>query len=215
MAETPIVDVDVALSVGALDLRVRFTTAARRIAIVGPSGAGKSMLLRILAGLEPATGRLSCRGQVWLDSEAGIRMPPWERKLGWVPQDARLFPHQSIRENLGFGGAAPAAITAMAERLGVAHLLDRMPRHLSGGEAQRVALGRALLAKPRLLLLDEPFASLDRKRRETVSAMLRSLLDESDVPLVLVSHDDRDVAMCDEIFEMADGVLGKSGGREV
>jgi molybdate transport system ATP-binding protein len=183
-------------------------TRALRIAVVGPSGAGKTTFLRILAGLEPATGRIAVRGVTWLDGERRVRLPPWRRGAAWVPQEARLFPHRSARSNLAFGGATDEDVAAVAGRLGIEGLLDRMPRHLSGGECQRVALGRALLSHPRLLLLDEPFSALDRRRRDALSALLRELSVERDLPMVLVSHDERDVAaLAEEVFEIADGCL--------
>lgn len=210
MAAEPVLGVDVALQVGALRLRSRLSTSADRIAVVGPSGAGKSTLLRILAGLEPRVGgTVAFRGERWLDSTAGIAVPPHARRVGWVPQDVRLFPHRSVLDNLRFAGAPAAAAVSLARRFGVADLLDRRPRHLSGGEAQRVALARALLARPRLLLLDEPFAALDRTRRAAVSAALCDVVSEAGLALVLVSHDERDVSsIAEEVFEMADGRLG-------
>jgi molybdate transport system ATP-binding protein len=202
-------DLDVSLDLGALKLRATLATGARRIAIVGPSGAGKSTLLRVLAGLERRTaGRIACGGECWLDRRAGIFVPPHRRRAGWVPQDARLFPHRTVAENLRFTGASLKDATALAASFGVDHLLDRRPRHLSGGEAQRVALARALLSQPRLLLLDEPFAALDRARRERVSGVLKEVAAASDIIVVLVTHDEREVSsLAEEVFEMSEGRL--------
>lgn len=179
------------------------------MAIVGPSGAGKSTLLRVLAGLERrCSGRISYRGERWLDRRAGVFVPPYRRRVGWVPQDARLFPHRSVAENLRFAGASLAEATVLAGSFGVDHLLDRRPRHLSGGEAQRVALARALLSRPRLLLLDEPFAALDRARRERVSGVLREMAAASNTTVILVTHDEREVSsLAEEVFEMSEGRL--------
>lgn len=125
--------VDVPL--GARTLGVRLETRSSTVAIVGPSGAGKSTLLRVLAGLEArARGRLEVNGEKWLDSEAGIELPPWERGVGWVPQEASLFPHLSVRDNLAYAGAASDAVRETADLLEVSDLIDRRPRRLSGGE---------------------------------------------------------------------------------
>ncbi|KPF73738.1 hypothetical protein IP88_08770 [alpha proteobacterium AAP81b] len=170
---------------------IAFATDAARVALVGPSGCGKTSTLLAIAGLErPAAGRIVVGGRVLFDSHAGIDLPPRERRLGVLFQDGRLFPHLTVAGNLGYAGAAPAGVTAMAEALGVAPLLSRWPRHLSGGEARRVALGRALLAhggKPAALLLDEPLAHLDPER----SAALLALIDRAaaDLPLLYVTHD--------------------------
>jgi molybdate transport system ATP-binding protein len=204
----PILDCDVTLGLGAFALQAALRTSARRMAIVGPSGSGKSTLLRVLAGLERgARGHVRFDGVAWHE-DARTLVPPHRRRVGWVPQDVRLFPHRTVLQNLAFGGAPCEDAVRLATRLGVAALLDRRPRHLSGGEAQRVALARALLANPRLLLLDEPFAALDRARRADVAELLREWLAASQATLVLVSHDERDVALlADEVFEMSEGVL--------
>ncbi len=209
MATDLVFDADVALDVGALALRASLATSSRRIAVVGPSGAGKSTLLRMLAGLEPrCRGRISFEGECWLKTASGTVVPAHRRHVGWVPQDVRLFPHRSVLENLRFAGSTAAQARELAVRLGVDGLLDRRPRHLSGGEAQRVAIARALLARPKLLLLDEPFAALDRARRVDLATVLRELLGRDHVASVLVSHDERDVALlADEVFEMSAGCL--------
>lgn len=204
-------DMDVGATLGALTLRARLRTNATRLAIVGPSGAGKSTLLRVLAGLERrATGHIQFRGKTWLGDEGRTWLQPWQRRAAWVPQDARLFPHLDVRRNLMFARAEDAGqeLPALAAQLGIERLLDRMPRHLSGGEAQRVSLGRALLARPGLLLLDEPFAALDRPRRAELAGLLRELADERDFAFVLVAHDERDVAsLAGELCEMREGEL--------
>ena len=159
--------VQVRVPLDTIELDVDWRPASDHVAILGPSGSGKSTLLRALAGLEPnAKGHVSFGDEVWLDSNAGIYTPAWERRVGWVPQDALLFPHLSLRENLAYAGAGPSEVESMAESLLLSDLLDRRPRFLSGGERQRVALGRALLSAPRMLLLDEPFSALDRVERD-------------------------------------------------
>jgi molybdate transport system ATP-binding protein len=129
-----------------------------------------------------------------MDTEAGVCMPPWERGVGWVPQDHLLFPHLRVRENLAYGGADPVEVEEVAGRLMVDHLLERRPRRLSGGEQQRVALGRALLRRPRVLLLDEPFSALDRPLRGRVGEEIRRYAQEREIPVLLVSHDEADAA---------------------
>ncbi len=190
----PTLDVAVRATLGALELDVELRTRARAVAVVGPSGCGKSTLLRVLAGVESrARGTVRFRGETWQD-EDGPPVPPWQRQVGWVPQSSVLFPHLTVGQNLAYAGVAADEVREVASLLGVASLLDRRPRKLSGGEQQRVALGRALLSRPRLLLLDEPFAALDRPRRAEIAALVVRLSAERDVPLVLVSHDEEDVA---------------------
>jgi molybdate transport system ATP-binding protein len=202
-------DLGVALDLGPTHLDLRLASGARTIALVGPSGAGKSSCLRVLAGVERrGVGRLVVNGAVWQDSAARRFVPPWLRRVGWVPQDAALFPHCSVRENLAWTGPDADALAQIAALLEIAPLLDRRPRNLSGGERQRVALGRALLARPDLLLLDEPFAALDRPLRRRVATAVASLCRERALPLVFVSHDDADVtSLAEEIWSLGDGRL--------
>ncbi len=188
--EDKLLEVRVRLPLDAIELDVEWSTSSSAVAIVGPSGSGKSTLLRVLAGLEPsASGVVRFRDEVWLDSNAGLAVAAWKRRVGWVPQEALLFPHLSVRENLAYAGAGAADVEGMAEMLSLADLLDRRPRFLSGGERQRVAVGRALLSRPRLLLLDEPFSALDRPLRREVATRVRAFMRDTGTPLVLVSHD--------------------------
>ena len=164
-------------------------TDARHLAIRGRSGIGKSRLLRIVAGLLDATGRLRVGARIFFDDET--RLPPNARRAALVPQDAVLFPHLDVRGNLGFAkGVEASAIEEVAAWLELTELLARAPRHLSGGEKQRVALGRALLSQPELLLLDEPFTALDRPLRARIAKELHERCAASDIATLVVSHDD-------------------------
>ena len=202
--------VEVPLTTRTLTLAIN--TRCRTVAIVGPSGAGKSTLLRVLAGVEKrASGSLTMDGGVWLDSVAGTVVPPWDRHVGWVPQEAQLFPHLTVRENLQYAGAPDAEVEQTAELVDAASLLDRRPRRLSGGERQRVALARALLASPCILLLDEPFSALDRPRRVQLATDVRRWSEKNDVPLVLVSHDEQDTEiLADEHWHLNDGIFSRT-----
>lgn len=192
-------------------LDAELDTPALSVAITGASGSGKTTLLRVLAGLEKAAyGFLEVRGRRWLDTGQGVFMPPWQRRVGWVPQDALLFPHLSVRENLEYGAARASdgpAFDEVVQLLEIHSLLTRGVRHLSGGERQRAALGRALLSDPQLLLLDEPFSALDRPLRKRVARGLRELRERHPIPILLVSHDR------DDARELADEAYVLAGGR--
>ena len=187
------------------------------VALFGRSGCGKTTLVNLLAGLLPAQqGRLCVDGEVWLDTAAGINLPAEQRRVGYVFQESRLFPHYSVRGNLLYGARRrPAAVGAEAQfaevvdLLGLAPLLTRRPASLSGGEKQRVALGRALLAQPRLLLLDEPLSSLDTARREDVLPYLERLRDQLRIPMIFVSH------QFDEVLRLATEVIVLDAGKRV
>jgi molybdate transport system ATP-binding protein len=159
--------------------------------LFGPSGAGKTSILDMVAGLlKPDTGHVRVGGETLFDAATGTDIVPERRRAGYVFQDARLFPHLSVRANLLYGaGGDPSALDDLAARFDIAHLLDRWPRSLSGGEARRVAIGRALLARPHFLLLDEPLSSLDRARREEVMRVIERLRDEAALPILMVTHD--------------------------
>jgi molybdate transport system ATP-binding protein len=201
--------IDVQVKLGELGLHLEVETSSRTVAVVGPSGAGKSTLLRVLAGVERrARGRVSFDGRSWLDSKAGQRVEPWGRRVGWVPQDASLFPHLSVRENLAYAGLGLDRLAEVADLLEVTPLLERRPRRLSGGERQRVAVGRALLSDPALLLLDEPFSALDRPLRVKLARLLRGWAEARRLPLVLVSHDHQDTEiLAAEQWRLSEGVL--------
>jgi len=173
------------------DTQVSLTLEAGEGATVlfGPSGVGKSSVLNMIAGLlRPDRGRIAVDGETLFGN--GVNVPPERRKAGYVFQEARLFPHMRVRANLLYG------VRGTAERfediigfLGIGHLLDRWPRTLSGGEAQRVAIGRALLSQPRFLLLDEPLSSLDRARREEIMLAIEHVRDVLKLPILMVTHD--------------------------
>jgi molybdate transport system ATP-binding protein len=188
-------EIDISRQLGDRRIAVRISAGAGLTALVGPSGAGKSSTLNMIAGLlRPDRGQIRVGDQVLFDSAAGIDLPPEQRQAGYVFQEARLFPHFRVRANLLYGArfADPArqimALDEVIAFLGIAHLLDRWPRHLSGGEAQRVAIGRALLAAPRFLLLDEPLSALDAPRREDIIQVIARLRDETQLPILFVSH---------------------------
>ncbi len=200
-------------------LEVDVVLAARMTAIFGPSGSGKTSLLELVAGLRrPTAGRVVVDGEVLGDASTRAFTPPEHRAIGYVPQDGALFPHLSVRANLlyGFkpGASRPAGLTFehVTEVLEIAALADRSPATLSAGEKQRVALGRALLAAPRLLLLDEPLASLDLPLRERLLPYLLRVRDEFALPMLYVTHSaDEVVALCREALVLERGRIVRKG----
>jgi molybdate transport system ATP-binding protein len=182
-------EVDVQVGQGEFMLHVRDQAEVQVLGLAGPSGAGKTTLLEALAGLRPATGVIRVGGRTLLDSAAGIVVPPRHRRVGYVPQDALLFPHLTVRQNLDYGAKSAGRVDAVAEMLEVANLLDRPTRGLSGGERQRVALGRALAAEPELLLLDEPLGALDPARRDRILPYVLRARQALGVAMVWVTHD--------------------------
>lgn len=183
-------------------LTARFSSAPGLTALFGRSGSGKSTLVDIIGGLiRPTRGRVAVDGQVLVDTDRGLFIPKHRRRIGYVFQDSRLFPHLSVRNNLLYGhwfarneGGGSSDLASVVELLGIGALLDRQPDSLSGGEKQRVAIGRALLAHPRLLLMDEPLASLDEPRRAEILPYIERLRDQAGVPIVYVSHSVAEVA---------------------
>jgi len=201
-------EVDIARRLGDRVISARFTADEGITALFGPSGIGKSSILTMIAGLlRPDSGRISVGGEVLFDALAGIDLPPERRRLGYVFQDGRLFPHRRVRANLLYGhDLAPPEERWMtpeeaADFLGIGHLLDRWPRSLSGGEAQRVAIGRALLSAPRFLLMDEPLSSLDLPRRDEIMTVIERIARDLKLPILYVSHDRQ------EIDRLADTVI--------
>jgi molybdate transport system ATP-binding protein len=190
----------------------------RVLAVVGPSGAGKTALLNCLAGLHrPLSGRIAIGGRVLFDGNAGIDLLPEARGAGYVFQDMRLFPHLTVARNLAYGARGEKLdgwpdLDEVSELLGLATLMERRPATLSGGEARRVAIGRALLARPAFLLLDEPLASLDAARSERIIDAIERMIALVAVPTVLVSHDAREVArLADRIVTLIDTPLAIEG----
>jgi molybdate transport system ATP-binding protein len=188
-------EVDVVHRLGAFTLDARFTSEGRLTVLFGRSGAGKTSLVNAVAGLvRPERGHVIVDGQVLFDHAAGIWLPPHRRRIGYVFQEGRLFPHLTVRQNLLYGrwfapkGARQGSVDQVVALLGLERLLHRRPGRLSGGEKQRVALGRALLASPRLLLMDEPLASLDAARKEEILPYIERLRDEYGIPIVYVTH---------------------------
>jgi molybdate transport system ATP-binding protein len=197
-----------------LDLDIGFRSEARTLALFGDSGAGKTSVLNAIAGLlTPQSGRIAIDGHVLLDTAAGVRVPVSERRIGYVFQDGRLFPHLSVRHNLLYGAVRDDGrrreFDAIVDLLGLGALLERRPRTLSGGERQRVAVGRALLAHPRALLLDEPLTGLHAEARQQVLDYLLRLKRELRVFTVLVTHH------ADEVGALADEVVRLRAGRVV
>ncbi|TQM06690.1 molybdate transport system ATP-binding protein [Pseudoxanthomonas sp. 3HH-4] len=197
---------DIELRRGNFQRRIHIDDDARVIALVGPSGAGKTSVLNAIAGLlTPVAGRIDVDGHCLFDSARHVDVPVHRRRVGYVFQDARLFPHLDVRRNLQYGrhggqGAPQFGFDTVVDLLGIAPLLARRTRNLSGGEAQRVAIGRALLSQPSLLLFDEPLSALDQARREELIPYLQRVRDEIRLPIVYVSHHP------DEVRRVADSV---------
>ena len=204
-------EVDLTLQRGAFRLAASFSAPTPGVtALFGRSGCGKTTLVNLIAGLiRDGEGRIALDGEHWLDSARGVRVPAEQRRIGYVFQDARLFPHYSVRGNLLYGARElpRGHFDDVVALLGLDALLSRRPGGLSGGERQRVALGRALLRQPRLLLLDEPLASLDQSRREEVLPFLERLRDHYAIPMIFVSH------QFDEVLRLATHLVVLDGGQ--
>ncbi|MFT5679477.1 MAG: molybdate transport system ATP-binding protein [Myxococcota bacterium] len=204
---------DVSAQIGTLPLSVALSGGDAPLLVIGENGAGKTTLLRILAGAMSAKGRIVVGERTLLDTDAGICLPPQERRVGYVPQGYGLFPHLSARDNVAFGLTGPhrrPRAEAMLESMGLVGLADRRPRQLSGGQQQRVALARALITQPRLLLLDEPLAALDVGSRRRMRSVLADHL--VGIPSIVVTHDARDVrALGGSVVVLSEGVVVQSG----
>ena len=210
--------VDVSLRREGFALEVAFTAGAGLTALFGRSGSGKTTVIDLIAGLShPQRGRIAIDGTVLLDTERGIRVPVHRRRIGCVFQEARLMPHLSVRQNLRFGryfsrGTDGPSLDAVADLLGIRPLLERRPAGLSGGERQRVAIGRALLARPRLLLMDEPLSALDEARKREILPYIERLRDEAGLPIVYVSHSVAEVArLASTVVVLEAGRVAASG----
>ncbi len=183
-------DVDVTVRRGRSVVGAAFQAGGGSTVLVGASGAGKTSVLMMIAGLlRPDRGHVRAGVRTLFDAAGRIDVPPEQRRAGVVFQEPRLFPHLSVRRNLLYGARDASGLAEVAATLDIAGLLDRWPRTLSGGEARRVAIGRALLSGPDFLLLDEPLASLDRARREEAMRAIERVRDEVRLPMLIVTHD--------------------------
>lgn len=213
------IEVEIRHRLGAFALDARFTSEGRLTALFGRSGSGKTSLVNVIAGLiRPDWARISVNGDILVDTACRVFVPKHRRRIGYVFQEGRLFPHLTVRQNLLYGRwFAPEArrygsLDGVVELLGIGHLLGRRPGLLSGGEKQRVAIGRALLASPRLLLMDEPLAALDETRKTEILPYLERLRDEAKVPIVYVSHAIAEVArLATVMVVMSEGGIAASG----
>lgn len=213
------ISVDIRCRVGDFPLDVQFRGEGGVTALFGRSGAGKSSVVNAIAGLlRPETGRIVIGDDVLFDAERGIDVAVHKRRIGCVFQDARLFPHLTVRQNLTYGARfskgrdGAVDFDRIVDLLGISAILDRGPQNLSGGEKSRVALGRAFLSRPRLLLMDEPFAALDDQRKAELLPYLERLRDEFGIPIVYVSHAMAEVArLADTLVLMADGRVTRFG----
>ncbi len=215
--------VDVEKQLGEFALKARFEAPGGATALFGPSGAGKTSVINMIAGLmRPDRGRIALDGDTLFDARARIDVPAWRRRIGTVFQEGRLFPHLSVKNNLDYGrwasghAADQQEFAHAVELLDIGPLLERRPGRLSGGERQRVAIGRALLMRPRLLLLDEPLASLDAARKGEILPYLERLRDEARVPMLYVSHNSDEVRrLATRVVTMQDGRVTAAGGVEL
>jgi molybdate transport system ATP-binding protein len=206
------ITLDLALRQGDFALDVHERLASDALALVGPSGAGKTSLLEAIAGLRrPASGEIAIGGRVLFSSARGLDVPARDRRMGYVPQDALLFPHMNVRRNILYGavGDDPRALARVLEVLEIGSLVERRIDRLSGGERQRVALARALMARPSLLLLDEPLAALDPSLRWRIVPYLQRVRAELGLPMIVVSHD------VELVRAVADFTIELEGGRVV
>jgi molybdate transport system ATP-binding protein len=214
--------VNVEKRLGAFSIAAKFEVPEGVTALFGPSGSGKTSIVNMVAGLlTPDRGRISVNGTLLFDSAGGFSQPPHHRHIGYVFQDGRLFPHMTVAQNLDYGRRMyrlpqdEAAHARIVDMLDIAHLLGRRPGKLSGGERQRVAIGRALLLRPRLLLLDEPLASLDAVRKREIFPYLLRLREEA-VPMIYVSHHAAEVKrIATTIVRIEQGRVIGIGGAEL
>jgi molybdate transport system ATP-binding protein len=204
-------ELDIGLPLRSFRLELSLALGRETFGLVGPSGAGKTTVLRAVAGLaRPERGRVVLDGEVLFDAEAGIALPPEERRVGYVFQDYALFPHMTVAQNVAYGSRNGTG--ELLERFRIAHLAAARPGELSGGERQRVGLARALARDPGVLLLDEPLSALDPHTRAALRLELKELLDELDLPVLLVTHDFHDAAvLAERVAALADGRVRQIG----
>lgn len=215
--------VNVTKQLGEFTLDVSFESTSRVTGLFGASGSGKTSLVNTIAGLLQADrGKIALNSEILDDSAAQIHIPPHKRRIGYVFQDARLFPHRSVAQNLDYGRRMNGLAFDVSHQERIVSLLDigallaRRPAQLSGGERQRVALGRALLSKPRLLLLDEPLGSLDHDRKAEILPYLVRLRDEESIPMVYVSHDAEEMRrLAGQIVMLKRGRVTAIGGTDI
>ena len=223
MSKQAMLSVDIEKRLGEFNIAAKFETSGGVTALFGPSGSGKTSIVNMIAGLvTPDRGRITLDDNVLFDSATRIDVPVHRRRIGYVFQEGRLFPHLSVAQNLDYGRrmsglpADPTGRERIVALLDIGHLLPRRPGHLSGGERQRVAFGRALLMQPRLLLLDEPLASLDRARKLEILPYLARLRDEAQVPMIYVSHQAGEILrVASQVVRIEDGRVLATGGLEL
>jgi molybdate transport system ATP-binding protein len=206
--------VDISKQLGEFSIEASFASEGRVTGLFGASGAGKTSLINMIAGLlRPDRGTIAIDTETLDDTANRVHVPAYRRRIGYVFQDVRLFPHLDVGQNLDYGRRMnrladdPGQRKRVTDLLDIGGLVDRRPGQLSGGELQRIALGRALLAQPRLLLLDEPLGSLDEERKVEILPYLVRLRDEAGIPMVYVSHD------ADEMRQLATQIVMLKRGR--
>ncbi len=212
-------ELDVGLNVGHFKLSAAFQTGEGLTALIGPSGAGKTSLANIVAGLtRPHKGSVHFNDEIWFDAGSRTFVPPHKRRIGYVFQEGRLFPHLNVRQNLEYARryrsdiADPKADEKLIDLLGIGHLLERAPTGLSGGEKSRVAIGRALFSSPQLLIMDEPLAALDPERKGEILPHLEYIRDETGIPILYVSHALDEVArLANHVISVVDGHISATG----
>ena len=208
---------NIRLCLGQFALEANVEIARQVTGIFGPSGAGKTTLLEVIAGLrKPREGKVQLKDAVLVDSSHNTWLPPEQRHIGYVPQDLALFPHKSVRDNLLFGAKhslqAEQTLQRITSEFELNSLLDRFPENLSGGEKQRVAIGRALMTHPKLLMLDEPLSNLDQELKERGLELFRRVRDHFETPILYVTHDANEiVSFCDEVMILQNGRIAEIG----
>lgn len=204
-------ELDIRLPLRSFALELTLAVGRETFALVGPSGAGKTSVLRAVAGLaRPSEGRIGIGERVLFDAARGVDLPPEERSVGFVFQDYALFPHMTVAQNVAYGGRT--RVRDLLDRFRIAHLATARPGQLSGGERQRVGLARALAREPSVLLLDEPLSALDPHTRAALRVELRDILDDLDLPVLLVTHDFHDAAvLADRVAALVDGRVRQAG----
>jgi len=210
------IDVKIKKRLGGFNIDIEFSAPPKGITVLaGPSGSGKTSVINMIAGLlKPDSGRISTENRVFFDSEKNINCPVNKRKCGYVFQDDRLFPHMSVRKNLLYGcpDRKNSGLDTVSGLLGIEGILNRMPSKLSGGEKQRVSIGRALIMKPDVLLMDEPLASLDTERKDELMTYIDKLPDEFGIPIFYVTHSPQEILrLNDELIQIRDGKVKSVG----